>query len=63
MLYEVITMLGVGAALNYFSGEIKEIPLWALKLRLVWFYRILKEPGKQLRRVFKILVNYPKIFI
>ncbi len=56
-------MLGVGAALNYFSGEIKEIPHWAVKLHLIWFYRILSEPNKQLRRVFKIVVNYPKIFI
>lgn len=56
------TMFGVGAALNYFSGEINEIPSWAKRLNLIWFYRILTEPKKQTKRVVKILTYYPKIF-
>lgn len=56
-------MLGVGAALNYFSGQIRDIPKWASRFHLIWFYRILSEPRKQLGRVFKIVLNYPKIFI
>ncbi len=55
-------MLGVGAALNYFSGEIKDIPKWATQYNLIWFFRILTEPKKQLRRVFKIIRYYPKIY-
>jgi N-acetylglucosaminyldiphosphoundecaprenol N-acetyl-beta-D-mannosaminyltransferase len=55
-------MLGVGAALNYFSGEIKDIPRWAIKFHLIWFFRILTEPKKQMKRVLKIIKYYPKIY-
>lgn len=56
-------MLGVGAALNYFSGEIKDIPGWATKYRLIWLFRIFTEPKKQIQRVFKIVKYYPAIFL
>ncbi len=55
-------MLGVGAALNYFSGEITDIPKWVTKFNLIWLFRILTEPKKQIKRVFKILKYYPKIY-
>jgi N-acetylglucosaminyldiphosphoundecaprenol N-acetyl-beta-D-mannosaminyltransferase len=55
-------MLGVGAALNYFSGEITDIPKWATKLNLIWLFRIVTEPRKQIKRVLKILKYYPKIY-
>lgn len=55
-------MLGVGAALNYFSGEINDIPKWAQNLSLIWFFRILTEPRKQIKRVFKIIKHYPRIY-
>ena len=54
-------MLGVGAALNYFSGDIKDIPLWITQYNLIWLYRIFTEPKKQLKRVYKIIKHYPKI--
>ena len=59
---ETGVMLGVGAALNYFSGEITNIPKWATKLNLIWVFRILTEPKKQIKRVFKILKYYPGIY-
>ncbi|MCY1723249.1 WecB/TagA/CpsF family glycosyltransferase [Prolixibacteraceae bacterium Z1-6] len=55
-------MLGVGAALNYFSGDIRDIPHWITKLNLIWIYRIFTEPKKQLSRVCKIIRYYPRIF-
>jgi len=55
-------MLGVGAALNYFSGTVKPIPSWAKQFNLIWFYRILTEPKKQVSRVAKILRYYPSVF-
>ncbi len=54
-------LLGVGAALNYFSGEIDDIPSWATKHNLIWLFRILTEPRKQTKRVMKILRYYPRI--
>ena len=51
-------LLGVGAAFNYFSGEIKDIPNWTKKLHVVWIYRIFTEPKKQLK---PILLTFPKM--
>lgn len=54
-------MLGVGAAINYFSGEIKDIPSWIKKINLIWLFRIYTEPKKQLKRLSSILLILPKI--
>ena len=54
-------MLGVGAALNYFTGEIKDIPLWTKKLHVIWIYRIFTEPKKQLKRLKSIIITLPKM--
>ena len=55
-------LLGVGAALNYFSGEVKDIPRWAKKYHLIWVYRIFTEPKKQLPRCINTLIYYPVLF-
>mgnify|MGYP000698780432 CR=1 FL=1 len=54
-------MLGVGAAFNYFSGEIKNIPNWTKKIHVVWVYRLLTEPKKQIKRLKTILLTFPKM--
>lgn len=54
-------LLGVGAALNYFSGEIKNIPNWVKKINLVWVFRAVNEPKKQLKRITVALSVLPKI--
>lgn len=54
-------MLGVGAAFNYFSGEIKNIPNWMKKLHLVWVYRLITEPKKQAKRLKSIFLTFPKM--
>ena len=56
-------LIGVGAALNYFSGEIKNIPKWATKMNLIWFFRIMTEPKKQLYRSLMIFASTPGIFL
>lgn len=55
-------MIGVGAALNYFTGEVKDIPNWARKTRSIWLYRIFTEPTKQLKRCKEILLVLPRIY-
>jgi N-acetylglucosaminyldiphosphoundecaprenol N-acetyl-beta-D-mannosaminyltransferase len=55
-------LLGVGAALNYFSGEIKDIPDWTKKLHIIWVYRIFTEPKKQFKRMAKVFLEFPKIY-
>lgn len=54
-------LLGVGAALNYFSGTIKDIPEWTKKMHLVWVYRLLTEPKKQIKRLKTIFLTYPRM--
>ena len=55
-------LLGVGAALNYFSGEIKDIPEWIKKLHIIWLYRIFTEPKKQIVRMSKVFLEFPAIY-
>jgi N-acetylglucosaminyldiphosphoundecaprenol N-acetyl-beta-D-mannosaminyltransferase len=59
---ETGVMIGVGAALNYFTGEVKDIPNWARKTRSIWLYRIFTEPNKQLKRCKEIFLVLPKIY-
>lgn len=36
--------IGVGAAFDYYAGNIKRAPKWMQKLCLEWFYRLLQSP-------------------
>lgn len=55
-------MLGIGAALNYFSGEIRDIPEWAKKMHLIWLYRVFTEPKKQIPRCLNTFKTYPLLY-
>lgn len=55
-------LLGVGAALNFYSGEIRDIPAWAIKTHMIWLFRILTEPKKQIKRSFFIFKNIFDIY-
>lgn len=39
-------MIGVGAAFDYYVGNIKRAPVWMQKCSLEWLYRILQEPRR-----------------
>ncbi|TVL98268.1 MAG: glycosyltransferase [Candidatus Brocadia sp. WS118] len=53
---ETNLMVGVGAAFDFHTGQIKSAPSWMQKLALEWFYRLLQEP----RRLWKrYLINNP----
>jgi N-acetylglucosaminyldiphosphoundecaprenol N-acetyl-beta-D-mannosaminyltransferase len=54
-------LLGVGAAFNYFSGELKDIPGWTKKLHVVWVYRLVSEPKKQIKRLKTIFLTFPRM--
>lgn len=56
-------LIGVGAAFNYYTGQVKEIPLWARKTNLIWLYRIFTEPEKQIKRFKQIIKVLPKIYL
>lgn len=54
-------MFGIGAAFNYYSGQIKETKTEIGGLRLIWLQRIFEEPKKQLRRCWNFLMVIPKL--
>ena len=43
-------MVGVGAAFDYFAGNINRAPVWMQKSNLEWLYRLLQDPRRLFRR-------------
>lgn len=43
-------MIGVGAAFDYFAGNIKRAPKWMQTSNLEWLYRLLQDPGRLFTR-------------
>ncbi len=43
-------MFGIGAAFDFWAGNIKRPPAWVDRLGLEWFYRFLQEPKRLLQR-------------
>jgi N-acetylglucosaminyldiphosphoundecaprenol N-acetyl-beta-D-mannosaminyltransferase len=44
-------MLGVGAAFDFITGNIKEAPLLMQKSGLEWLYRLTQQPKKTIYRM------------
>ncbi|KHK90020.1 WecB/TagA/CpsF family glycosyltransferase [Novosphingobium malaysiense] len=45
-----LMMIGVGAAFDFISGQVKTSPGWMHSAGLEWFHRLLSEPGRLWRR-------------
>lgn len=45
-------MVGVGAAFDYFAGNINRAPKWMQKCNLEWLYRLLQDPKRLFKRYF-----------
>lgn len=43
-------MVGVGAAFDYFAGNIKRAPKWMQKMSLEWLYRLIQDPKRLFKR-------------
>lgn len=43
-------MVGVGAAFDYFAGNIKRAPEWMQRNNLEWLYRLMQDPKRLLSR-------------
>lgn len=50
------TMLGVGAAFDFISGQKKHAPRWMQKIGLEWLFRLSSEPARLWKRY---LINNP----
>lgn len=44
------TMLGVGAAFDFHTGEVRRAPRWMQKVGIEWVYRLMKEPRRLWKR-------------
>lgn len=56
-------LIGIGAAFNFYTGDLHNNKKEIGGLRFIWLERIFKEPKKQLGRVSKFLMLMPKMYI
>ena len=56
-------LFGIGAAFNFYTGDLHNNKKEIGGLRFIWLERIFKEPKKQLKRVFGYLMTVPKMYI
>ena len=45
-------MVGVGAAFDYYAGNIRRAPEWMQRMSLEWLYRLMQDPRRLFRRYF-----------
>lgn len=43
-------MIGVGAAFDYYAGNIDRAPMWMQKCNLEWIYRLIQDPKRLFKR-------------
>lgn len=55
-------LFGIGAAFNFYTGDLQNNKREIGGLRFIWLERIFKEPKKQLSRVGKFLLAMPKMY-
>ena len=53
-------MVGVGAAFDLLSGNLREAPDWVKQIGMQWLYRLMMEPRRLWRRYFR---NNPRFLI
>lgn len=53
---------GIGAAFNFYTGDLHNNKKEIGGLRLIWLERIFKEPKKQIKRVWGYLLTVPKMY-
>lgn len=56
-------LFGIGAAFNFYTGDLHNNKAEIGGLRFIWLERIFKEPKKQLNRVGKFLLTMPKMYL
>lgn len=55
-------LFGIGAAFNFYTGDLHNNKKEVGGLRFIWLERIFKEPKKQLKRVFGYMLAVPKMY-
>ena len=47
---ETMMACGVGAVFNFYAGKVKRAPGWIQKIGMEWFFRLLAEPKRLLKK-------------
>lgn len=55
-------LFGIGAAFNFYVGDIEQPKFHIGSFRFIWLDRIFREPKKQLKRLCQVLLKYPAIY-
>lgn len=55
-------LFGIGAAFNFYTGDLHNNKKEIGGLRFIWLERIFKEPKKQLKRVGSYVMTLPKMY-
>ena len=55
-------LFGIGAAFNFYTGDLHNNKKEVGGLRLIWLERIFKEPKKQLKRTWLYLKTMPSLY-
>lgn len=51
-------MVGVGAGFDYYAEKLKRAPKWMQECSLEWFYRLLQDPGRLLKRYLSTNIKF-----
>ena len=51
-------MLGVGAAFDFESGNVKRAPKWMQNMKLEWLFRMFQDPKRLVKRYFVTNIKY-----
>lgn len=55
-------LFGIGAAFNFYVGDIKQPKMHVGSFRFIWLDRVFREPRKQLSRIYGALTVYPRLY-
>lgn len=56
-------LFGIGAAFNFYTGDLHNNKKEIGGIRLIWLERIFKEPKKQIRRMGNYVLSVPKMYM
>lgn len=56
-------LFGIGAAFNFYVGDIKQPKFHIGAFRFIWLDRLFREPKKQLSRIWGALTVYPRLYM
>lgn len=56
-------IIGVGAAFDYFAGNIKRAPRWMQNFGLEWLFRLIQEPRRLWRRYLVLYPRFPLLLM